>query len=310
MLLWEVEEQAVLRRQPRRLVTAGRWQTALRTASTLGRPLDLRYPTNLAIVALAMLCWGVGTAMPRVQGVPWPAAALQGLIWAGSMLLGWALGREADPDHPLSAFLAAGGSLAACILLGPPGFLLGFWALIGMRAINRSPGAVPGVLDLVVLGGMTLWLGVSVHWLFAALGSPAVGMLGMSRRNTRLRIGLTMLLPLLSVVIAAACGHRLDVSRWREPEGVAVIALVFLAAIAVRGYRHVRSVGDRDQRLLGSGRVQAALAWAAVTPIALSVADGVGFRMVAPIAAAVAAAAVGRVAARCWRVMRGGEPTP
>ncbi|HDS29071.1 MAG TPA: hypothetical protein ENN96_01160 [Candidatus Acetothermia bacterium] len=288
-------------------MTAQRRPWSPATAFSLGRPIDLRYPTNVSVVVLALLCLTAGAVTLIIQDVPWVEAIREGTLWAGALLLGWALGRETDPDHPLSAFAAAAGSLVGSWLLGPPGFLLSLWMLLAMRAINGSPGATPGALDLVVLAGASLWLAVSVHWLVAALGSPVIWWVGSARRSARLRWGGSVLFLLVAAAIATFRGLRLDLWRWEEPEGIAAISVAMLALVSAWAYRQIRSIGDRDQRPLCRGRVRVALVWAGFGCLLLTMADGVGLRVVTPIAAAIGSAAVGRAARVCWERMPRGR---
>ena len=158
--------------------------------STIGRPVDLSYSTNRAIALIALGLLIAGVSVDLVQGTSWGQAFLQGLSWAGTAFLAWALGRETDPDRGYSAFFAAAGALAGTILLGTPSFLLLFWFLLVMRFINRSTGLAPAVLDLIGLMGLTLWLGWSIHWTIPLLAIPAMLAANLQRFPKAARIGL------------------------------------------------------------------------------------------------------------------------
>ena len=116
----------------------------LTDVTTLGRPVDPRYPTNLAVVVLSPVVVVAGTIYRLVSGY----ALLEGVLWgigAGlAVFLAWALGRELDPDHDLSAFVGAGLTVFGLLLTGLPSLLVLFWLLLALRVVNRSTGLPAG----------------------------------------------------------------------------------------------------------------------------------------------------------------------
>ncbi|MGD9316838.1 MAG: hypothetical protein PVG56_08400, partial [Anaerolineae bacterium] len=92
--------------------------------TALGRnPLDPGYPTNLAIAALTVVVAIAGAVWRLISGVALLESALWGIGAGLVMFLTWALGRELDPDHDLSAFVGAGLVLIALLLAGAPSLL-------------------------------------------------------------------------------------------------------------------------------------------------------------------------------------------
>ena len=156
--------------------------------STIGRSVDLRVPTNLAIAAITALSFVAGTLTSLIQGQGIGAGLLIGLSWGGSMFLAWALARELDPDRWYSAFFAAAGALAGTILLGSPHFLMLFWFLLAVRFINRSTGLPPGLLDFGGIYGIKLWLGLTAHWAIPLLTLPSILFAGLRRLSMTVRI--------------------------------------------------------------------------------------------------------------------------
>ena len=89
--------------------------------TTIGRPIDLRYPTNRAIALLTLAVTAGGALARLLGGEPVGAGASWGLSAGLTLFLGWALGRELDPAHDLSAFVGAGLALAGVLAWGPGG---------------------------------------------------------------------------------------------------------------------------------------------------------------------------------------------
>jgi|GEM_PF-1445298 hypothetical protein len=238
--------------------------------STIGRPVDLSYPTNRAIAVITLGLLLMGGVIALVQGESWSQAALQGLAWGGSAFLAWALCRETDPDRWYSAFFATAGAVASTILLGPPSFLFLFWFLLAMRTINRSTGTPPGVLDFVALYAIKLWLGFSTHWTIPLLTFPTMFFADLQRFPKLVRVGLPLALPVSAVALGFIRGWHFVTPKWGWAEmlGLTGIALALIPVIA--SYRRVRSVGDQTGEPLRSHRVQWSLGWIAAAALLLT----------------------------------------
>ncbi len=274
--------------------------------STLGRPVDLRVPTNRAIAVLSFLGLLAGSVTGQVRGLVWSEAVLQGLAWAGSIFFSWALGRELDPDHPSSAFLASAGGLAGSILLGPPSFLLSLWILLSARMITRSTGSEPGILDIAGVTGLCMWLGASVHWSVPVLSVPAIWSAGIDRLPFLLRATLLLVFPAASAWLAGT-----QSMAWRAAEmGVAhllgALGLVLIQLPVIVSYGHVTSIGDRDARPLRPLRVRSALAWTATAFLLLNVLGIGSLRVLLPVWAALSGTSLAWISRRLWRGIASG----
>lgn len=118
--------------------------------TTLVRPIDPRYRSNIAVLVIAAAVT-VATMTTRQEF----SASLAFASFVGAFLT-WAIGRELDPDFGTSALLAAGLSGPLMIWLGPPDLLLMTAILMLARILTRSSGLPPTMLDLVamtLLGG-------------------------------------------------------------------------------------------------------------------------------------------------------------
>lgn len=169
--------------------------------SSIARPVEPRYPTNLAILILMGLAL-VGLAVTALVRDAEPVdAALAGLVGALVVFATWALARDLAPDDDPAAFVAL-VPVAAVVAVGVTPLLLGPLVALGLvRVVNRSVGPPATVLDRVALVVLTFvvaregyGVGVGVaavlafgldarlperhlqSWVFAALAAAATGM--------------------------------------------------------------------------------------------------------------------------------------
>ena len=103
--------------------------------SALARPLDPSFASN----RLAVLGAAAGLVLPLLLRRSWRQAV--GI--SGAALLGWATGRELDPDHPETAALALGLAGGASLLGGSgqmQALLPGLSALSSLRLLVGTVG--------------------------------------------------------------------------------------------------------------------------------------------------------------------------
>lgn len=185
--------------------------------SPLGRPLDFRYRSNLAVVVLAALAAIVATIYNSVATDP---LASPGWAVGAAVFLAWAIGRELDPDHNSSAMVGAVvGGLAATF--GRPSLFLAFGVLTGVRLIAGTVGIAMGRSDAIAAVAIGAILGLSWDSVVAVpvLVAGVVVSGGLRR-------------PLLtSVAILASAGVALLIAQPQyEWVGVSTGSLVLLAA--------------------------------------------------------------------------------
>lgn len=120
-------------------------------ASGIGRILDPATPSNRFILILSPLAGALAGAASLVSGETFGEAIGRGIGAGGAAFLAWAIGRELDPDHPLSAGVAA--VLAPPIgVLGPPELVGAALILIAARIVAGTTGRLPTPVDLGVVG--------------------------------------------------------------------------------------------------------------------------------------------------------------
>ena len=169
--------------------------------SALVRPLDPRYPTNLAVIILLPIAGIIGAVVALAlgrEGWKLVGAALGG---AGAAFGGWALARELAPDHNPAAFVSMGLAYATWILLDHTSVMLLLLAVMLVRLINRSVGIPPQPLDYGGVAGLLAWVGYSNRdlvpwkdilegvpsWAPWAIAAIAIGYVGVLVRTRQMR---------------------------------------------------------------------------------------------------------------------------
>lgn len=262
--------------------------------SGLGRHLDPSLPSNRFALFGTVVALGVlGAASLLVDD----RSLLGAVFGAIAVFLGWAAGRELDPDRPGSAALAMGLALAFALVDVPSALATGV-ALMGLRLVAGTVGAALKPVDIVAIAGIgvvaaavpTLWIvGIAVAmWVWSA---PEVGDL---RR-------------IAVVAYAAGIAAGIAVAAWRTwagdgydyeiTETAYVLAAVAAAAMlfAVRPIAVV-SVTDAGDAVIDARRVRYARIAAGSFTMWAAVMGGVaGFWSMGPVVAALVAAAAFRV---------------
>jgi hypothetical protein len=227
--------------------------------TALGRiPIDPSYPTNLAIATLALVVTIAGTIVRLLSG----AALLESVLWgigAGLVLfLTWALGRELDPDHDLSAFVGVGLVLLGFLLPDMPSLLVIFWLLMVLRIVNRTVGLPAKPLDSLGVLGLGAWLTWQGYWMVGLMTAAAFLLDGLLSLPLRYHLFAAVLAFVVTVILSIFHG---DMAMETGPTMLVVISTVVMAGlflVVIITTRQVKAVGDATGQLLNPKRVQAA----------------------------------------------------
>ena len=262
--------------------------------SAVSRRLEPSYASNRFAIAgfvVALLVLGAKALITNDM-------TLVGALFAAvGVFLGWAAGRELDPGTPGVAALGMVLALAIAVFVPPAALATGV-AMIGLRLVSGTTGAPVTWLDLAVFAGLglvsggspVLWIvgGAIVMWLLRA---PEVG---------PLRTWVTV-----AFAVGAACGLGWLWYQWNDGriDDVVITATAYVLAAAAGAAMMLaaRPVsvtaptdvggGDVDRLRIRFARLAAGsfCMWAAV------IGGTAGFWGIAPIFAALVAAAIYRV---------------
>ncbi|MFN2168015.1 MAG: hypothetical protein ACK2U9_17370 [Anaerolineae bacterium] len=246
----------------------------LSDVTALGRPFDPNYPTNRAIGLLSAGVVVAGAAYRLLAGDPLLDSALWGIGAGLTVFLAWALARELDPDHDLSAFVAAGLMIVGLLLWAQPELLLVFWLLLALRVVNRTTGLPARWLDSLGLLGLGGWLTWQGHWAAGLLTVAAFALDGWLAPALRREWILALLALLGTVALAVFHGDITQVESASTPTILAVAAMVALFSVVIATSRQVTSLCDQTGEPLQPARLRAAQALALAAGLLLACWNG------------------------------------
>jgi hypothetical protein len=264
--------------------------------TALGRPIDPSYPTNRAIVLLSVATVLVG-GIARLAGGMSLLPSIGWGVGAGlSVFLGWALARELDPDHDLSAFVGAGLTLIGLLLLGLPSLLVLFWLLLALRIVNRTAGLPARPLDSLAILGLGGWLAWQGNWLTGFVTAIALLLDGLLSSPLRYHLLLSGVAFAATAALFALQGDFVPASDLTMPAVLVAALLAALFVVVIANSRELSTEGDVAGEPLNPKRVQAAQFIALFTALLYAWWDGEpGVLDLLPLWAAMAGVALYRL---------------
>lgn len=247
--------------------------------TSIGRPLDPAYPSNLAILWLIPLGAGLH-ALLASAGFSVETSSASAALSGGLAVLGlWALTRELAPDDNAAAFVSVALGFPAMLAFEAGSFLLLFTALLLVRIVNRSTGLPARLFDSLSLLGLVAFAAVSLEQpllpVIAALAFLFDARLwGGHRRHY---VG--------AVVCAAIAAYVLYRSGFPVNPALAAESAIALAAVpislaffaAIAATQHIESGCDVQGQRLDLARVRAGMLTGWLVPAqALVVGDAAG----------------------------------
>jgi hypothetical protein len=242
----------------------------LSDVTSLGRtPLDPSYSTNWAIALLTAVVAIVSTIVQLLTSM----GLLESILWgvgAGlSVFLAWALARELDPEHDLSAFVAVALMLAGLWIYGLPELLPLLWMLVTLRLVNRVVGPPAKISDSLLELGLGGWLAWQGQWIFGLITGLAFLLDGLLPVPLRRQLAFAALALIVTAVAILAGGTptRSTIPALSLPSMAAVALTSLLFLVVILDSRHVQAVTDTTQHPLMPIRVQAGQVLALMTGI-------------------------------------------
>ncbi|MGM0395677.1 MAG: hypothetical protein ACQEP4_01320 [Bacillota bacterium] len=134
---------------------------------TLGRKIDIHYPTNRWISIIAILVTGGSYFLTGELSIAWKTGA--------GIFLTWALTRELDPKREYAAFASAFFALSSLFVAFKVDLMAIFFLLLMLRFVNKITGDKNTILDMATLFGLAAALSysreTSVYLLLLLIGT-------------------------------------------------------------------------------------------------------------------------------------------
>jgi len=222
----------------------------------LGRSLDLHYGTNLAIALISTLLVLLSFIIKVINGTGFYDAAVGALGLGIGAFVVWALGREVDPDHDISAFIPIGFYIAGHAYFGASSLLAMFVTLTGIRMINNTVGIPFTELDRIVL--LTMGIGFAYYLqspVVAVVAAIAMALDYIAPERNGIQLMFTALGSVSAIVLLYIMDHELLHGNKVIELGISlIVVLTFILLIA--DYRTTISTGDRTGRSLDATRIR------------------------------------------------------
>jgi hypothetical protein len=237
----------------------------IHSISSIARPLEPQYPTNLAVlILLPLVALGVGGVAFFYHHLPFGDAAMAGLAGMVTAFLAWALGREVDPDRNEAAFVAMAVAVFAVALGWSPALWVLALALMATRVVVRTVGPAARLTDLAFV---TLLAGLAVfadgYW---AMGFVAAFAMAIDTRFDRSRtLNLVFAAIAFAISIYAVIQHdgawgalTIGAMQGIYPVlSIMALAITVLSAVLILTCPPVITVCDTSSELLERRRVRA-----------------------------------------------------
>ncbi len=207
-----------------------------------------------------------------------------------SVFFAWAVCREIDPDHELSAFVAAGLTLVGVFFFYPPAFLGVVWLLLMLRIVNRTTGVPAFLLDSVILTLFSAWFTFQGYWIYGIITTVAFYLDSRLDLRSPRQLYFSLANALIIAVVWIAKGFPESFAYFPLTYPVVpVLVIVFFVPVIV-SYRNVRSKGDLTGSPLRPARVISGQILAIVTGLQLILQSG--YTTLLPLYGAIAGPAL------------------
>lgn len=266
------------------------------------RPLDIFYPTNLAIMTLMLIGGLIASFILQSRGVPSSEVSRAAVNIALQSFMGWVIAREIDPDHELSAFAAAGLAFIGALLAPQSASLTIFVPLVVLtRILNRIVGLPARIIDSLAglcLTGLAVFNG---EWMFGLVGVAVFGLDAILEKPLRIQwlfAGITALLTGGYIVTHTI----MPFGEFSVPIIGAALVLTLLYGTNIATTRHIETRTDYTNEPLSITRVQATMAVTLLTVIVYLWNGDAGFWAMLPLWMTL-------VATSLWRMLRLPNPS-
>ena len=227
--------------------------------SHIGRMIDPRYPTNLAIIVWCAIVGAVMLGFRLVSGADIIQAGIASVLAGVTVFVTWAFAREIDPQEQLSAFVAV-GLMSIALFVVDVGFnlLVMFYLMSMLRILNRTVGLPATLPDSVLLLLFTGFVGLTGNWIYAMMGATVFLLDSLLPDRDRKHLLFAGLATVIMIVAFVTQNNLLNpmLPTIDFIVGILIVTLIFIPVIW--NTKQLKVTADATKEPLVSIRVQAA----------------------------------------------------
>lgn len=232
--------------------------------TSIGRPVEPRYPTNKAVLVLLPAAAAVAVFFAWFVNGETLYSGLGGTALYSILVVfgSWALARELAPDDNPAAFISMALALLVYLLNPGASVLLLFVALALARILNRSTGLAPRLGDSVAVTLLAAWAAYSLDSpLIAAVAGIAFMLDAMLSGPEKRQWLFAVASVAVASILAVQQGSGLALPSMPVSVGGLIPALLLLAfMLAIFSMKSVEAEGDVDGKPLVLSRVRTGMA--------------------------------------------------
>jgi|GEM_PF-366672 len=194
--------------------------------TSLPRPLDPTYPTNIAISILMILTMVAFFAFYMMVGISLITALISAAMVGIGVFLTWAIAREIDPDNEFSAFAAAGIAMLGSVAFGVPDLLAMVFILLATRILNRTVGPPATIFDssgLLIIAGLLAMRG---NWIYPMIAANVYVLDSQLDHPNRRQI-------MFGLAAVAVMGIAFFLDGWQGPTHPLTVPALFAIALTL-----------------------------------------------------------------------------
>jgi hypothetical protein len=237
--------------------------------SSIGRPLDLKYKTNKAIIIITFVNFFIGFLFFGIQQLEIQNIFFGGIIFGLSFFICWAISREIDPDNPFSAFIGLVPLFLLLLIYQNPDITILFWTLLSLRIINRTTGLPATKLDSIALLIFGLLLGYYNSWIFGFLTTLVFLFDSKLIKGQKFQFILAFIATLFSFGLFIF-NQELEIISLASAEFIILFFISIIFFVFSLTQNKIKSIGDKTNEKLEISRIRAAQIFILLVALILS----------------------------------------
>jgi hypothetical protein len=238
--------------------------------SSIGRPLDIKYKTNKAIVIITIANFFIGFLFFGLKQLELLNVFFGGIIFGLSFFICWAISREIDPDNPISAFIGLIPLFFLLLFYQNPDLIILFWLLLSLRIINRTTGLPATKLDSIGLLIFGLLLGYYINWIFGFLTGLVLFLDLKLIDGRKFQLFLSSITILFSFILFIFSNRDLELISFGIFESAILLSVSIIFFTFSLAQKKISSIGDQTNEKLELSRIRAAQIFVLIVILILS----------------------------------------